>query len=158
MGSRRVPHLNPRTVNKVASTGVLHVFVAIVCTAIQMSERKTYSHKAADACQMCLSSEVVLIQLTGISQSNCAACSYSCHGDFDMLTATKLTPCSNSGLTSASTSPQRLSRGYAGCVGKQYSEPPLAWRPDNTHQTKACHCHGWWLSDNGVLCKSGWAG
>jgi hypothetical protein len=62
---------------EVASTGVLHVFVAIMCTAIQMSKRKTVCHKAADICQVCLSSEVVLIQLTGMSQPNCAACSYS---------------------------------------------------------------------------------
>lgn len=90
--SRRVPHLIPRTGIIVASTGVLHVFTAVIRTAVQLSKRKTVCHKAADTRQMCFSSEVVLIQLTGISQPNSTACSYSCDGDFGMLTATKLTP------------------------------------------------------------------
>ena len=155
--SRRVPHLIPRTGIKVASTGVLHVFTAVIRTAIQLSERKTVCHKAADTRQMCFSSEVVLIQLTGISQPYCAACSYSCDEDFDMLTATKLTPCGHSGLTSALASPQRLSHEYASCVGKWYSEHLLRRRPSNIHQKKACYSRRWWLFNDGMLCKSGWA-
>lgn len=31
------------------------------------------------------------------------------------------------------------------------------WRPGNYYQTRACHSHGWWLSNNGHVAGSSWA-